>query len=67
MARSTSNDALQMLKASPISNRSVRRTCGIQASANSTLKECPNVQKGDPVRVGVSLRHCPGVLRTPGY
>ena len=34
------------LKASPLSNRSVRRTCGQIAIADSTLEECPNNADG---------------------
>ncbi len=34
------------LKASSISNRSVRRTCGEMIIAGSTLKECPSDTSG---------------------
>jgi hypothetical protein len=39
------------LKASPLNNRSVRRTCGSKNIVERTLKECPNKQMGDPSRV----------------
>ena len=53
-------------KASPLNNRSVRRTCGSKNIVERTLKECPNNYNGLPHQSRCFSFTSPGVLRTPG-
>ena len=53
-------EVLKTLKASPLNNRSVRRTCGQMVTVESTLKECPFGEDGatlsESVQYAFSLR-----------
>ena len=52
-------------KGAPLSNRSVRRTCGKKNAADCTLKEWPNYVNGRPLWGRCRLLpSSPGVLRT---